>query len=67
MPQDIFEDMAAGRLSSDEYPYVRQPSASTVSSFSAPLHPTNDSLLSACSYVGGSSCPWLPVGAAPPL
>lgn len=31
--QDIFEDMAAGRLSSDEYPYVRQPSASTASSF----------------------------------
>lgn len=31
--QDIFEDMAGGRLSSDEYPYVRQPSASTASSF----------------------------------
>jgi syntaxin-binding protein 1 len=31
--QDIFEDMAAGRLSSDEYPYVRQPSASAANSF----------------------------------
>lgn len=33
--QDIFEDMAAGRLSSDEYPYVRQPSASAANSFGA--------------------------------